>query len=84
MMKNEEQLENKAVIYVVVSGEYSDYGIVSMWSSKDAAAEECELLDGSGMGYDFRVEEWFLNVSALDKPRRNVGVTRQSSIPISL
>lgn len=73
-----------SVMYVVVSGEYSDYGIVSLWSSKQAAQEECELLDGSGMGYDYRVEEYLLNVSTLDGARRNVqgyqGLLHPSSV----
>jgi hypothetical protein len=73
MTTNEEKIENpNPVMYVVVSGEYSDYSIVSLWSSKQAAKDECELLNGSGMGYDFRVEEWLLNVSTLDGARREV------------
>jgi hypothetical protein len=72
-MVNVKNNENPmSVMYVVVCGEYSDYGIVSLWSSKEAAEEECELLDGSEMGYDFRVEEYFLNVSTLDGARRMV------------
>jgi hypothetical protein len=60
------------VTFVVVSGEYSDFVIVSLWSSKEAAEEECELLEGSGLGYDFRVQEWLLDVSTLDGARRAV------------
>jgi hypothetical protein len=59
------------VMYVVVTGESSDYRIVSLWSSKKAARDECELLEGD-MGWDFRVEEWLMDVSTLDGARREV------------
>jgi hypothetical protein len=73
IMMNAEKIEKPmSVMYVVVSGEYSDFKIVSLWSSKEAARAECELLDGSGLGYDFRVQEWFSDVSTLDGARREV------------
>lgn len=85
MTINEEKIEPpKSVMYVVVSGEYSDFSIVSLWSSKEAAAEECELLDGSGMGYDFRVHEYLLNVSMLDGSRRMVEGYRATLYPSSV
>lgn len=68
-----EKVENVSpVMYVVVSGDYSDYGIVSLWSSKQAALDECELLEGDGDSYDYRVEEWLMNTSSIDGARREV------------
>lgn len=68
---DEKSEKSVPVMYVVVTGDYSDYRIVSLWSSKKAAWDECELLEGD-MGSDFRVEEWLLDVSSLDGARREV------------
>ncbi|MNR28154.1 hypothetical protein D3C85_1454650 [compost metagenome] len=68
---DEKSEKSAPVMYVVVTGEYSDYRIVSVWSSKKAAQDECELLEGD-MGSDFRVEEWLMDVSTLDGARREV------------
>lgn len=68
---DEKSEKSAPVMYVVVTGEYSDYRIVSVWSSKKAAQDECELLEGE-MGSDFRVEEWLMDVSTLDGARREV------------
>ena len=55
-------------IYIITSGEYSDYGINSVWSSKDKAEEICKLLNAGKMWNDFRVEEY-----PVDEPlERNV------------
>jgi hypothetical protein len=68
---DEKSKKSAPVMYVVTTGEYSDYRIVSLWSSKKAAQDECELLEGD-MGSDFRVEEWLMDVSSLDGARREV------------
>lgn len=84
-MNISEKIENlMPVVYVVTSGDYSEYGIVSIWSSKDAAADECELLNGEGMGNDFRVEQYNLNVSSLDGARRMVAGYKATLYPSSL
>lgn len=80
---DEKSEKSVPVMYVVVTGDYSDYRIVSLWSSKKAAQDECELLEGD-MGSDFRVEEWLMDVSTLDGARREVegftGTLRPRSI----
>jgi hypothetical protein len=68
---DEKNEKSAPVMYVVVTGERSDYRIVSLWSSNKAARDECELLEGD-MGSDFRVEEWLMDVSTLDGARREV------------
>lgn len=68
---DEKSAKSVPVMYVVVTGDYSDYRIVSLWTSKQAAQDECELLEGD-MGSDFRVEEWLMDVSTLDGARREV------------
>lgn len=68
---DEKSEKSVPVMYVVVTGDYCDYRIVSLWSSKKAAKDECELLEGE-MGSDFRVEEWLMDVSTLDGARREV------------
>lgn len=68
---DEKSEKSAPVMYVVTTGEYSDYRIVSLWSSKKAAQDECELLEGD-MGSDFSVEEWLMDVSSLDGARREV------------
>lgn len=68
---DEKSEKSVPVMYVVVTGDYSDYRIVSLWTSKQAARDECELLEGE-MGSDFRVEEWLMDVSTLDGARREV------------
>lgn len=68
---DEKSEKSVPVMYVVVTGDYSDYRIVSLWTSKKAARDECELLEGD-MGSDFRVEEWLIDVSTLDGARREV------------
>lgn len=73
MTNDEQKIENSnPVMYVVVYGDYSDYKIVSLWSSEELAVAECEAQKGLGKGYDFRVEEYLLNTSALDGARRRV------------
>lgn len=50
-------------VYIITSGEYSEYSIDSVWSSKEEAERLCALLN-VGRGYeDYRVEEHSLNVS---------------------
>lgn len=69
MTIDEEKIENVSpLMYVVVSGEYSDYSIVSVWSSKEAALTECKRAAGS----DLRVEEYFLNTPQSDGARRQL------------
>lgn len=53
------------VMHVVVTGEYGNCRIVSMWSSKEDAQAECER---SG-GY---VQEYFLDVSGQNGARREL------------
>lgn len=43
-------------MYLISYGEYSDYHVHSLWSSKEDAENKCELL---GRGY--QVEEWNLD-----------------------
>ena len=38
-----------AKVYVVTSGEYSDYGIDSIFSNKEAAEKHCATWDGSNI-----------------------------------
>ena len=84
MTINEKVEDVSPVMYVVVSGDHSDYKIVSVWSSKQAALDECELLDGDSDGYDYRVEEWRMNTSSIDGARREVagyyGVLRPNDV----
>ena len=69
MTINEEKIENVSpVMYVVVSGEYSEYSIVSVWSSEEEALAECKRAEGS----DLRVEEYFLNTPQSDGARRQL------------
>lgn len=53
-------------IYIVTMGEYSDYSIISVWSSKEEAERNCKMLNAGKVSEDFRVEEY-----PLDEPRRN-------------
>ena len=46
-------------IYIITSGTHSDYSIVSVWSSKEVAEENCKLLNaGRGFRDEFRVEDY--------------------------
>lgn len=49
-------------IYIITTGEYSDYSIVSVWSSKEEAERNCKLLNAGKMYDDFRVEDYPLDV----------------------
>lgn len=48
-------------IYVVTSGEYSDYGICAMFSSREKADRYMEALPNSGYSGYNEVEEWDLD-----------------------
>jgi hypothetical protein len=48
-------------IYIITTGEYSDYSIVSVWSSLEAAERNCKLLNAGRMHDDFRVEDYPLD-----------------------
>ena len=49
-------------IYIITSGEYSDYGIVSVWSDEAEANRVCELLNkGYQYAENYRVEKYALD-----------------------
>lgn len=50
-----------ATAFVVVSGEYSDYGIHSVWTDRDEAQSICDLGNRSNGWSDYRVEEYPLD-----------------------
>lgn len=54
-------------MYIITYGEYSDYRIESLWSSKEVAKEKCEVL---GPGYE--VEEWDVDVNQVNNGYANV------------
>lgn len=48
-------------MFVITYGEYSDYRIESMWSSKEVAEEKLELL-----GPSYQIEEWDVDVNQVN------------------
>lgn len=51
-------------VYIITSGEYSEYSITSVWSSKEEAEKLCVLLN-TGKNYEeYRVEEFPLDAPA--------------------
>lgn len=48
-------------VYIITTGEYSDYSIVSVWSSLEAAERNCKLLNAGRLFDDFRVEDYPLD-----------------------
>jgi hypothetical protein len=48
------------MIYLVTSGCYSDYGVESVWTTREAADAQCVGRDDSN-GYGSRVEEFYLD-----------------------
>lgn len=51
------------IIYVVTSGEYSDYHICSLFDSRELAQEEVTRLNARDRWDTARIEEYFLNPS---------------------
>lgn len=45
------------IVYIVTSGEYSDYGIDSVWTTREAAEE------AASTDRDARVEEWAVDTT---------------------
>lgn len=66
-------------VYIVTSGEYSDYGIVQVFSTRELAEKYIE--EGKGIRKDCEIEEWILDPVIL-KPELvcNVHIERNGSI----
>jgi len=55
------------IIYIVTTGEYSDYGIHSLWSTKEKAEGMKKILDLNTYS-DARIQEYELDGEAKEKP----------------
>jgi len=74
-------------VYVVTQGEYSDYGIVAVFSAKEKAQEYCRVHNTNGEdgenvtredgSYlytpDYRIEVWGVDEDCLSMPKDKVG-----------
>lgn len=60
-------------IYIITSGDYSEYSINSVWSSKEIAEKNCELLNAGSRWVEYQVEEWSMDVPQLDTQRTMLG-----------
>jgi hypothetical protein len=69
-----------ATVYLVTSGEYSDYGIRAAFSTKEKAQEWIDSWDGKGIyGHevgDFEIEEWALDDWPMAGTRIRVRMSR--------
>lgn len=70
-------------IYVVTQGEYSDYGIVGVFSSKEMA-EEVAVLENNDSWQDARIEEYELNDPALSRIRIRVDMQKDGTVVSAL
>jgi len=48
-------------IYIITSGEYSEYGIVSVWTDEEEANKICKLYNARKDMVDYRVEPYAVN-----------------------
>lgn len=56
----EETVENKSV-WMITSGEYSDYGVVGIFSTKELAQEYKDAFDSSDYGHELFIDEEILD-----------------------
>lgn len=55
-------------IYIITSGESDEYGIESVWSSKEKAEENCALLNQGKRSYNtYVVEKWPMDVPLTER-----------------
>jgi len=59
-------------IYIVTSGEYSDYGIEAVFSTKEAAEKYATISNSTGgsFGYDYIVETYGVDVISTEAPTK--------------
>lgn len=53
-------------VYIITSGDYSEYSICSVWSSKEKAENLCLLLNAGKNYEEYQVEEYPLDVSPFE------------------